>query len=159
MKTKKQTIQRRTASFEGMASNLRETIDEVSRQVAAEQIANAFVLMRANWPVVVYCVYRRFHEGSKSRARSSTAYITALSVSGLDPTVVAEMQAADIAAVMGTATPENVEALIAASVTALDATEPGKRKRRKPSAKGREKRRPALFRWASAAAGLFAFGH
>ena len=157
MKPTKQTIKRRSAALESMASHLRETIDEAARQVESEQYANAFTLMRGIWPALVYCVHRRFHGISKARTRSTTSFITALSISGLDAAVVTEMQQADVAAVMGTATPNNVETLIAASVAALNATEPSKRRRR-ASTKA-ERKRPAIVRWASAAVGLFTFGN
>ena len=141
----KRILARQMQTTESMVLHVRETIAEASRQSDDGQHVNAFILMRGTWPVIVYCVHRRYTGASKARARRSTQLISGLSTSGLSAAVVAKMREGDIAAVMGDATPTNTQAMIEASLAALNATELATMRRQPAANTGTKKRRPVSY--------------
>ncbi|WP_436717447.1 hypothetical protein U8335_11345 [Roseiconus lacunae] len=158
MKTSKQ-LKAQIASTESLVIHLRESLAEIERQVNEQQYAAAGMLARSTWPAVVFAVHRRLTGSTKTQTRTSTNLLTGLSTANkLTPALIDKSREADIAAVMGDSSVSTTRTILAASLAILDASESATVVRRPiaPKASKATDRRPALLRWASAAAGLLA---
>ncbi|MDM4015286.1 hypothetical protein [Roseiconus lacunae] len=159
MKTNKQ-LKAQIASTESLVISLRESLAEIERQLADNRHTAAAVLAKGIWPAVVFATHRRLTGSTKSQVRASTNLLTGLATANkLKPALLQQAREADIAAVMGDPNATTAQSVLTVSLALLDGSESATVVRRSTTTMKAAKptdRRPALIRWASAAAAMIA---